>query len=109
MEAGEMKAAVVALVTGIGLGALAALGVGCSKSEESVASAFDKIGVAECDAYFKAAEACIRKNPTMKAAMEPTMKATHETWTHYAATPQGKDALKTSCKAATDALAASCN
>jgi len=81
---------------------------GCSKHEESVDSEFDKIGVAECDNYFKAAEACMRKNPTMKAAMEPSMKQNHEIWKGYAATSQGKESLKTTCKASTDALAAGC-
>lgn len=87
---------------------LVVLSAGCSKDEDKVDSAFDPTGVAECDAYFKAAEACVRKNPTMKDAMEPTMQEHHETWKKYATTAQGKQSLKTTCKAATDALAASC-
>jgi hypothetical protein len=103
MEASGMKNARVALIAGM---VLVVLGAGCSKTEE-VDSAFDPTGVAECDAYFKAAEACVRKNPTMKEAMEPTMQEHHETWKKYATTAVGKEALKTTCKAATDALAAS--
>jgi|HubBroStandDraft_2_1064218.scaffolds.fasta_scaffold664818_2 hypothetical protein len=98
-----MKKVTVALLLGWWLVA------GCSKHEESVESAYDKIGVAECDDYFKAAEACMRKNPTMKAAMEPNMRQNHEVWKASARTAQGKEALKTTCKASTSALAASCN
>jgi hypothetical protein len=105
LEASEMKNARVALIVGT---ALVVLGAGCSKDEEKVDSAFDPTGVAECDAYFKAAEACVRKNPTMKDAMEPTMQEHHETWKKYASTKQGKESLQTTCKAATLALAASC-
>jgi hypothetical protein len=101
-----MKTATVARMIGIGL---VVLGAGCSKDEEKVDSAYDPLGVAECDAYVKAAEACMRKNPTMKAAMEPNLKETYEVWKGSARTVGGKDALKGTCKAATSSLAASCN
>ena len=102
-----MKKAMVALMLGTGL---VVLGAGCSKEEEKSggAASGDSVGVAECDAYFKAVEACVSKNPAMKAAMDSAMKQNREAWKQAAATPQGKEGLKTGCKAATDALAASC-
>lgn len=102
-----MKKAMVALLLGTGL---LVLGAGCGKEEDKGGdkSGGDSIGVAECDAYFKAVETCIGKNPAMKAAMEPAMKQNRQAWKQAAATPQGKEGLKTGCKAATDALAASC-
>ena len=44
----------------------------------------------------------------MKAAMEPSLKQNHDIWKGYATTSQGKENLKTTCKASTDALAAGC-
>jgi hypothetical protein len=97
-----MKKVTVALMLAWGLAA------GCSKHEETADSGYDKIGVEECDAYFKAAAACMRKNPTMKAAMEASAKQNNDVWKGYVKTQQGRDGLKTTCKAATDALAVSC-
>ncbi len=65
------------------------------------------IGVAECDDYLKKMEACMGKMPAAsKAAMEQGFKASRDAWKQAAATPQGKESLKTSCKAAADAMAA---
>jgi hypothetical protein len=102
-----MKKLVVALMMGMGL---LVLGAGCGKDEKAAdgkAASGDSIGIAECDAYFKAVESCIAKNPAMKAAMEPSMKQNREAWKQAAQGP-GKDTLKTTCKSATDAIAASC-
>lgn len=107
----------------------AAVGVtfaGCSKTEDkkpeaAPAKADDKkpeaapaaapagggdVGVAECDDYIKKMEACIGKMPAeAKAAMEQGFKQSKDAWKQAAATPQGKEGLKTACKAALDALA----
>jgi hypothetical protein len=64
------------------------------------------IGVAECDDYIKKMTACVDKMPAAsKAAMEQGFKASKDAWKQAASTPQGKEGLKTACKAAADALA----
>jgi hypothetical protein len=66
-------------------------------------------GVAECDDYFKKLEDCIGKNPALKASMGgDTMKQQKEGWKQMASNPATKDSLKTTCKSAADALAATC-
>ena len=107
----------------IGLFMAGALLVGCDKgggegaktdstakgSEKGAAAASgDSIGVAECDEYFKKADECFSKNPAVKAAMGDSMNQNKQAWKAAAATPQGKESLKQSCKMATDALAQSC-
>jgi hypothetical protein len=63
------------------------------------------IGVAECDDYIKKMEGCLGKMPAAsKAAMEQGFKASKDAWKQAAATPAGKEGLKTACKAAADAL-----
>ena len=100
------KLSIVALL------ALGALAFGCDKKEGGEAGksggSSDSIGVAECDDYFKKVEECMSKNAAMKAAMEPSMKQNRDAWKQAASTPQGKESLKTSCKAAADAVAQSC-
>ena len=50
---------------------------------------------------------CMGKMPAeVKAAQEQAFKASKDAWKAAAATPQGKEGLKTACKAALDALAA---
>jgi hypothetical protein len=67
----------------------------------------DSIGVTECDDYLKKMNDCMGKMPAeAKAAQEQAFKASKDAWKQAAATQAGKDALKTSCKAAVDALAA---
>lgn len=109
----------------------AAVGVsflGCSKSEEkkpeaapAAAKPEEKkaaeaapanpaaggdVGVAECDDYIKKMEGCMGKMPAeAKTAMEQGFKQSKDAWKQAAATPQGKEGLKTACKAALDALA----
>jgi len=64
------------------------------------------IGVAECDDYLKKMNDCLGKMPAeAKAAQEQAFKASKDAWKAAAATPQGKEGLKTGCKAALDALA----
>ncbi len=76
-------------------------------SGEAKSGGGDSIGVAECDDYFKKMEACLGKMPAEgKPAMETAMKTSRDAWKQAA--DQGgaaKDALKTTCKAAVDALA----
>src|SRR5580693_5121064 len=111
-EASEMKNVLVALMLGMGL---MALGAGCSKEEGAkegggekpgAAAAGDKIGVAECDEYVTKYEGCIKKagGPAAAAAQE-AFKAQRDAFKQSAATPEGKAALKTSCKSMLDGLA----
>ena len=106
-----MKKVLVALMVGCGL---LALGAGCGKEEApkgdaktgAAASGGDKIGVAECDEYVTKYEACMSKVPAAaKPAMEQAFKAQRDGFKQAASTPEGKAALKTSCKQALDALA----
>lgn len=100
------------------LGALFAVGCGDkggggdasakpAASGEAKSGGGDSIGVAECDDYLKKMEACLSKVPAEgKPAMEQAMKANKDAWKQAA--DQGgaaKDALKTGCKTALDALA----
>jgi hypothetical protein len=91
---------------GIGLGLLLAA-AGCGQKKEPP-KADPGTGVAECDAYFKANEACLAKNPGLKTALENAAKANREAWVKAAATPAGKASLKVSCKDATEALKPTC-
>jgi hypothetical protein len=110
-----MKNVLVALMLGMGL---MALGAGCSKEEGAkegdkaggdkagAAAAGDKIGVAECDEYVNKYEGCIKKagGPAAEAAKE-AFKAQRDAFKQSAATPEGKAALKASCKSMLDGLA----
>ena len=72
----------------------------------AAAAAGSDIGVVECDDYLKKMEACLGKMPAAsKAAMEQGFKASKDAWKQAAATPAGKEGLKTACKAASDAMA----
>src|SRR5688572_21067022 len=85
------------------------MGVGCGggdKKDGDKAASGDSVGVAECDDYLTKMEACLGKMPAeAKAAQEQAFKQSREAWKQAAATPQGKDGLKTTCKASLDALA----
>ena len=63
-----------------------------------------EIGVPECDEYLKKYPACLEsKVPAMaKEQMMMEFKATTEAWKQAAATPGGKETLKTTCKMAMD-------
>ena len=66
----------------------------------------ESTGVAECDEYVKKMEACMSKVPAAaKPGMETAFKATRDSFKSSGATPEGKAALKTSCKALVDGLA----
>lgn len=95
----------------IALIAAGALLGGCSKdgdkaADGKTAAAGETIGVAECDEYLTKMEACMGKMPAeAKAVQEAAFKQSRDAWKQAAATPQGKEGLKTGCKAALDALA----
>ena len=105
-----MKKVLVALMLGMGL---MALGAGCSKddskggdSKPGAAAAGDSVGVAECDDYIKKYEGCLSKMPAAsKAAMDQAFKAQRDSFKQAASTPEGKTALKSSCKQLVDSLA----
>ena len=90
-------------------GALLAVFIaGCGKEEAKPGSSADAIGIAECDDYLKKVESCMGKMPAEgKTAMESAMKTNRDAWKEAAKNSAGKDALKTGCKAALDAFAAS--
>jgi hypothetical protein len=64
------------------------------------------VGVQECDDYITKMEACMAKmGPQAKSASDQAMKQTRDAWRQAAAGGQAaKDALKTGCKAAMEAL-----
>jgi hypothetical protein len=104
-----MKKVLVALMLGMGLAALSA---GCSKesggggADDKAGAAGDKVGVAECDEYITKFQACMGKMPAAaKPAQETAFKQMRDSWKAAAATPAGKEGLKTGCKAALDGLA----
>ncbi len=95
------------------LGALASL-AGCSRDEAGsrsdgkVTAAGESIGVSECDEYLKKFDECSARNPALKASMGDSVKQYREAWKAAAATPQGKELLKSRCKSSTETIAASC-
>ena len=103
----EMKSMMIALMM---VGGLTMFAAGCGKDEKADektgAAAGESTGVAECDEYVKKMEACMSKVPAAgKPAMETAFKATRDSFKSSGATPEGKAALKTSCKALVDGLA----
>jgi hypothetical protein len=81
---------------------------GSAKADAKSGGGDSGTGVAECDEYIKKWNDCY-KDPAMKAAAEPGLKATKDAWKTAAETPAGKDGLKMSCKAMVDAFpAAAC-
>ena len=99
-----MKSMMVALMF---VGGLSMFAAGCGKDEKMGAAASgESTGVAECDDYVKKMEACMGKMPAAaKPGMEAGFKATRDSFKASGATPEGKAALKTSCKALVDGLA----
>jgi hypothetical protein len=95
----------------IALIAAGALLGGCSKdgdkgADGKTAAAGESVGVAECDEYITKMEACMGKMPAeAKAVQEAAFKQARDGFKTGASTPEGKAALKTSCKAMVDALA----
>lgn len=83
----------------------AGCGGGDKKEGDGPASAGESVGVAECDEYLTKMEACIAKMPPEnRAAQEQAFKHSREEWKKTASSPQGKESLKVTCKAAVDAM-----
>ncbi len=106
-----MKTVMIALWT---LGGVATL-AGCTRDEAGgrgegkvATAAGESIGVSECDDYLKKFDECSAKNPALKASMGDSVRQYREAWKAAAATPQGKESLKTRCKSSIEMLAASC-
>lgn len=105
-----MKTEMIALWT---LGGLVAV-AGCSRDEGSgrgdskITAAGESIGVSECDDFLKKFDECSARNPALKASMGDNVKQYREGWKAAAATPQGKESLKTMCKSSSETITASC-
>lgn len=69
---------------------------------EPVASSTGDIGVAECDDFLAKYEACLSdKVPeAARATLQQSLNATRDGWRQAAATPAGRDGLKTACEQA---------
>lgn len=90
----------------VGMVVLGLVAGACSKKEEAAGGGGGSIGVAECDDYIKKYQACLDKMPAAaKPTAEQGFKVQIDAWKASAATPEGKAALKTGCKATLDALA----
>ncbi len=104
-----MKKLMIALLMAGGLIALGACGKD-EKAADTKAGGGDSVGVAECDEYIKKYEGCLSKTPAAaKPALEQAFKAQRDSFKQSASTPEGKAALKTSCKALVDGLASNPN
>jgi hypothetical protein len=65
-----------------------------------------EFGVAECDDYMKKYLACVDKlAPAAQSAARQGLEQSRAAWKQAAATEQGRAALATTCKAASDAAA----
>jgi hypothetical protein len=65
-----------------------------------------EFGVAECDDYMKKYLACVDKlAPAAQSAARQGLEQSRVAWKQAAATEQGRAALATTCKAASDAAA----
>ena len=105
-----MKKVLTALMLASGLALVVA---GCGKDEKAGghdgktgAASGESVGVAECDDYIKKYEACMSKVPAAgRPAMEQAFKTQRESFKSGASTPEGKAALKGTCKQLVDSLA----
>lgn len=75
------------------------------QTKNETAKSSDSVGVAECDQYLAAYEACL--NDKVPEAARATLKAsfeqTRDSWRQAAATPEGRAGLAAACKSARDA------
>jgi len=76
-------------------------GSAASSTTTSGSAAGGSIGVKECDDYIAKWTACY-KDPTTRAAVEPSFKQVKEQWTTMAKDPNQKAALATACKSMVD-------
>jgi hypothetical protein len=79
-----------------------------SATPASTTTQTSEFGVPECDDYIKKYSACVSKlAPAAQAASRQALDQSRAAWKQAAATEQGKAALASSCKAASDAAAPS--
>jgi hypothetical protein len=79
-----------------------------SGSTPASTSAGADFGVAECDEYMKKYLACVDKlAPAAQTQARQALEQSRAAWKQAASTDQGKAALATTCKAASDAAAPS--
>jgi hypothetical protein len=77
-----------------------------SAAPAAAASTGTDFGVPECDNYLKKYVACVDKlAPTAQGAMRQALDQTRAAWKQAATTEQGKAALASTCKAASDSAA----
>ena len=71
----------------------------------TTASSSDSIGVAECDAFIKSYEACVKdKVPeAARAQFNSTLAQWRKSWRDLAANPQTRPTLASACKTQLDA------
>jgi uncharacterized membrane protein len=74
-------------------------------SPATTASSSDSIGVAECDAFIKSYEACVKdKVPeAARAQFNSTLAQWRKSWRDVAQNPQTRGTLAAACKAQIDA------
>lgn len=75
-----------------------------SKASGETAKSSGTVGVAECDQYLAAYEACLNdKVPeAARAMLKASFEQTRDTWRQAAATAEGRAGLASACKAARD-------
>jgi hypothetical protein len=77
-----------------------------SASAPASTTASTDFGVAECDDYFKKYLACVDKlAPAAQTQARQALEQSRAAWKQAASTEQGKSALASTCKAASDAAA----
>lgn len=91
------------LILAVALSAVAC-GGGGSDVPASSTTAGASFGVPECDDYIAKYEACINNNvpDAARAMVRQQLDATRAAWKQAAATAEGKAALATGCRAASD-------
>jgi hypothetical protein len=89
-------------------GSSASAPASASASAPASTVASTDFGVAECDDYFKKYLACIDKlAPAAQTQARQALDQSRAAWKQAASTEQGKAALATTCKSASDTIAAS--
>lgn len=118
-----MKRLTLILTLALSLALVALASVGCSTTESpntnndnkavltttpaapAAATTAAVTGVAACDEYLTRVEKCLESRnvpEAAKAAYRQSLEQNRTAWKQASATPQGKAALETSCKAALD-------
>jgi hypothetical protein len=75
------------------------------KRPKAAVNADGAIGVPECDEYLATFATCVGKMPPQaQDAVKEALTQMRQAWVQAAATPEGRTALATGCRAALDAL-----